>query len=83
MVKIPRLAQSGIINDNTPLMCVGENDQNLFKDKYYQIYKRTKNRRIKKKQEEKSWILKHKKIINNLCEFKEIQVNIKMEDLLK
>jgi len=83
MKQIPKLAKGGIINNDLPLMYAGEKEKCLFDDKYYRIYKHTKNRRIKKKQEKKSWILKRKKILKRLCEFEEIPVNIKMEDLLK
>lgn len=61
-MKIPKLANGGVINNKLPL--IGKDKgKSLFKDKYYEIYKRTKNRRIKKKQLKKSWILKSHMII--------------------
>lgn len=44
-----------------------ERGKSVFCDKYYNIYKRTKNRRIKKKQLKKSWVLKLQKGLS-ICE---------------
>lgn len=57
---IPKLANGGIIKKDS-LFVAKEKGKDLFYDKYYVIYKRTKNRRIKKKQLKKSWILKAQK----------------------
>ena len=66
-MKIPKLANGGIVKDNS-LFVSKEKGKDLFYDKYYAIYKRTKNRRIKKKQLKKSWILKFQNSIkqNNI-----------------
>ena len=64
----PILATGGIITNK--LATIGESVSNHLhqdidfviplKDKYYKIYKRTKNRRIKKKNFRKSWLGKIK-----------------------
>lgn len=70
----PILATGGIITNK--LATIGESVGNYLhqdidfviplKDKYYKIYKRTKNRRIKNKQIKKSPILRFIKEIDNL-----------------
>ena len=82
-MNIPKLAKGGIVNNNLAL--IGEEKGKSIvplKDKYYEIYKRTKNRRIKKKQLKKSWKLKwynsdvFKEINNQLSNTKEITIHI-------
>lgn len=64
-MQIPKLAKGGIVSNNLLFdnnwFLAREKGKDLFFDKYYEIYKRTKNRRIKKKQEKKSWKLKFQK----------------------
>ncbi len=64
-MQIPKLAKGGIVSDNLLFdnnwFLAREKGKDLFFDKYYEIYRRTKNRRIKKKQEKKSWKLKFQK----------------------
>lgn len=59
-MKIPKLANGGIVQTNS-LFVGKKKGKDLFYDKYYVIYKRTKNRRIKKKQLKRSWTLKLQK----------------------
>lgn len=66
MLKIPKLAQGGIIKDNLSLICLGEKGESIFEDKYYQIHKHTKKKRIKKKQEKKSLFLTMQKNIKQV-----------------
>lgn len=64
-MQIHKLAKGGIVSDNLLFdnnwFLAREKGSSLWHDKYYQIYRRTKNRRIKKKQEKKSWKLKFQK----------------------
>ena len=64
-MQIPKLAKGGIVSDNLLFdnnwFLAREKGSSLWYDKYYEIYRRTKNRRIKKKQEKKSWKLKFQK----------------------
>lgn len=54
---IPKLAKGGIIKNNCSCICDEFNPEFVspLNDKYYKIYKRTKNRRIKKKNIKKSF----------------------------
>lgn len=78
-MNIPKLAKGGIVNNQLPFIAK-EKGKNLFEDKYYEIYKRTKNRRIKKKQLKKSWTLKMqnamKPFINETNKVQEITLRI-------
>lgn len=61
-MKIPKLAADGIIQDQ---ILFGLNERgkplvDIFGKKYFEIYKRTKNRRIKKKQIKRCPMLKVK-----------------------
>lgn len=61
-MKIPKLVASRIIQDQT-LFGLNEKEKplvDIFGKKYFEIYKRTKNRRIKKKQIKKCPMLKLK-----------------------
>lgn len=69
-MNIPKLAKGGIIENNLPLY--GEKFEFVFplNDKYYAIYKRTKNKRIKKKNLKKFFraqIEEAIKCFNNKC----------------
>ena len=78
-MNIPKLAKGGIVNNQLPFIAK-EKGKNLFKDKYYEIYKRTKNQRIKKKQLKKSWTLKMqnamKPFIDEMNKVEEITLHI-------
>lgn len=67
MLLIPKLARGGSITNGLSLMCLGEKGEKIYpvKDKYYQIYKHTRSKRIKKKQEKKSLTLKMKRLLYN------------------
>ena len=66
MFSIPKFAKGGLLTP--PAYFIGDigEDKEIMphcklKDKYYEIYKRTKKARIKKKAAKKSWILQLKK----------------------
>jgi hypothetical protein len=85
-MNIPKLAKGGMINNQLPI--IGERKgKNLFRDKYYEIYKRTKNRRIKKKQLKKSWTLKMqnamKPFIDEMNKVEEITLHIGNKVIVK
>ena len=85
-MNIPKLAKGGMINNQLPFIAK-EKKKNLFRDKYYEIYKRTKNRRIKKKQLKKSWTLKMQKamepFINEMNKVEEITLHIGNKVIVK
>lgn len=56
-MQIPKLAKGGIVDDGLPILGEEYEKDYVFPlhDKYYTIYKRTKNRRIKKKNMRKSF----------------------------
>ena len=85
-MNIPKLAKGGMINNH--LLIIEESKgKNLFRDKYYEIYKRTKNRRIKKKQLKKSWILKMQNVmkpfIDEMNKVEEITLHIGNKVIVK
>lgn len=83
MLHIPKLAKGGIIDNNLPLMCADEKGKSLFYDKYYRIYKCTKNRRIKKKQEKKSWTLKLQKLLPSELENGQVHIFINNKEITR
>lgn len=74
-----KLAKGGIVDTDT-LFVAGEhiNKPCIIADKYYKIYKRTKNRRIKKKQEKKSFMLQIIKSIDNETQYIKQPITIKV-----
>lgn len=80
MLQIPKLARGGVISNGLPLIYAGEKGEKIYplRDKYYRIYKHTKSKRIKKKQEKKSWTLKMKRLLDNAL--KNTQVRIFVND---
>ena len=85
MLQIPKLAKGGIITNCLPLICAGEKGEKIYplKDKYYQIYKHTKSKRIKKKQEKKSWTLKMKRLLDNALGNSQVRIFVNDREITK
>lgn len=80
-MKIPKLAKGGIIQDN-PLFVPNERKKPavvILDKKYFDIYNRTKNRRIKKKQIKKCPMLELKLRIEKCVDLSNYHHNKNLE----
>lgn len=89
-MKIPKLAKGGIINNDSAFIGEGKGKPVVpLKDKYYEIYKRTKNKRIKKKQLKKSWKLQwfnspvFKEINDMFSKMDKVEINVGGRTIVK